>query len=110
MTTDTTAAVGRGQSEEALDRAFDVLAHAYRRTVVEELEREAPLELEALAERVAERDGSISVESAKLELAHRHLPRLDDAGVVAYDASDRLCDLDQATTVRSVMNAIDRNV
>lgn len=91
------------QSDERMDIVFDVLAHPYRQTIVRTLDREAPMSLAELAERLYEARELASVQRAKVALVHHHLPRMEDAGVVDYDADERRCDLAAGPTVRAVV-------
>jgi hypothetical protein len=43
------------------------------------------------------------VKRAKVALAHHHLPRMADAGVVEYDAEKRRCELAEGATVRALV-------
>jgi len=67
---------------------LDALAHGRRRSVCEVLaaaDREF-LPLEELSERVASIDESGTDErTARIELHHVHLPKLDEAGLLEYD-------------------------
>lgn len=57
-----------------------------------------PVELEVLAAEVAEREDGIDAfdvtarERVAISLHHNHLPRLDDAGIAAYDSDDHVVD------------------
>lgn len=84
----------RDRPTRDLDELFGALAHSWRRTAIATLEESGSLDLEALAETIAEEKESYSVRDAKLELVHRHLPRLADADIIAYDTADRSCELD----------------
>lgn len=70
----------------AVDAALAVLASARRRRLFGYLLEEAdpPTNRAELAERMAA-NGDADLETVMASLAHRHLPRLDDAGVVEYD-------------------------
>ncbi|MFB6106607.1 MAG: hypothetical protein ABEJ70_06510 [Halobacteriaceae archaeon] len=79
---------GAGGASDA-DRALRLLAHADRRTVLRAVAERpaADLSLDALAARVA-REGERSEsdrDAVRVALHHRHLPMLDEAGLVAYD-------------------------
>jgi hypothetical protein len=76
------------------DTAFSLVADERRRIVVRlMLDRRDEWDVPALAEAVAdrERDGSPDTVDEEVEkririaLLHRHLPKLDDAGVVTFD-------------------------
>lgn len=96
---------GRDRSIDSLDVIFDALGHSYRRTVIEELDRNGRLGVDELAERVAEGDDSVAVSEVHAALAHNHLSRLDAAGVITYDTGTQTCELDAARTVRAVLAA-----
>jgi predicted transcriptional regulator len=68
----------------SLDRVFDVLSRSTRRRVLRILVEPAPRDRGevALSSLVSEAE---DVESARLELTHVHLPKLDDAGIVEWD-------------------------
>jgi len=71
------------------DAALEALADSRRRSVVASLDgADGTIPLDVLTARVAagsddDRDG------IAIDLHHRHLPKLDDAGLVAYDAEER---------------------
>lgn len=80
-----------------IDDTLDVLRHHRRRFVLSDLDgRSPPVDLADLAERVADSErgldasdrvatGSTStVERIEIDLHHRHLPMLVDAGLVRY--------------------------
>jgi len=74
------------QTEDRRDELFDALSAPRRRRVVEYVEANERATLRQLAEHVAEcespdRPGLRSVE---LTLHHSHVPRLVDAGLLAY--------------------------
>ena len=78
---------------------YEALAHENRRYVLTALcESETPLSLTELAvELVDERSDVVevgvdrtAVERQKIELYHRHLPKLDDSGLVDFDVDRRL--------------------
>lgn len=98
----------RAEHTEALDELFEVLAHQCRRTVVAELSRAGPTDVESLAEEVAATDEQLTKTDAEISLVHSHLPRLEDAGVVEFDRTDSRCELARTETgmsVRRVLNA-----
>lgn len=76
-----------------------LLASGRRRALLEVLaERHPPTDLEGLAAAVAERDhGDRRRESdasrVAIDLHHRHLPMLTEAGVVEYDPSEKRIDI-----------------
>lgn len=75
-----------------------VLADSRRRYVIDCLEEyETPVALSTLARDVATREGNCTVpdvsedrlEYVRNDLYHKHLPKLDDAGLLEFDASAR---------------------
>lgn len=85
---------GPDPRQSAYSDRYDLLADEQRRRVVAALDRvSTPTGIEALAASVvagAEDDPEDvpddRVERLAIELHHRHLPKLADAGLVAYDA------------------------
>lgn len=84
--------------DRPLDDVFELLADERRRTVLYALARSRARtwSLERLAEEVADREvargdvtGPLHGREVELALAHNHLPRLDDAGLVEYDHEAR---------------------
>jgi DNA-binding transcriptional ArsR family regulator len=81
--------------EDELDTAFELLADRRRRAVVEVL-RAAPrgvVEFSELVDAVAV-DGDGDPEALASTLYHRHLPKLDDAGVVEFDREEGVVSYD----------------
>lgn len=84
-------------SDEFNNAIFEVLAHGYRRRVCEVVasaDREYfPIEL--LAERIlesesgAESPSDARVRSLTVKLYHVHLPKLDEAGLLEFDADTK---------------------
>lgn len=92
---------------EALDELFEVLADQCRRTVVAELSRGGPSDVESLAEEVAADAEQLTKTDAEISLIHSHLPRLEDAGVVEFDRTASRCELARTETgmsARRVLN------
>ncbi|WP_459193122.1 DUF7344 domain-containing protein [Halosimplex sp. J119] len=90
-------AVDEGSLEGGLttEERFDLLADERRRRALAALaERSAPIDLEPLAEAVADRetDGTApsadEIERVAVSLHHVHLPRAADLGVLEYDAEE----------------------
>ena len=82
----------RPADEPSTDVALSVLAAEHRRLAVEALSgREGPIPLSALAAAVADRGTEGPSERSEREIAtalhHVHLPKLDDADLVDYDAA-----------------------
>lgn len=91
-------------SGSSADRAFDVLADAGRRAVIDALSEDGSATVEDLAGRLASRHASET--RAKLALVHRHLPKLRDAGVITYDPGARVVELDDAGDVLAVLGTV----
>lgn len=68
-----------------IDTALEVLASAQRRRLLGYLldETDPPTNRDELAEQMAVRDADR--QTVETSLAHHHLPRLDDVGVIEYD-------------------------
>ena len=75
---------------EHWERAVTVHSDERRRATVAALDsRTGPVTREELAREVADADGDVSPSQARevaVQLHHIHLPKLDEAGVVEYDA------------------------
>lgn len=78
--------MAHGESEMPVDKAVDLVASAHRRQVLRYL-LEEPDQSVYVDELVARIDDGELPESGISEttLAHQHLPRLADAGVIEYD-------------------------
>lgn len=98
--------VPRRTRDEAIDELFDVLADRGRRTVVAELVRDGPTDLESLAERLADESDSLSTRDATIRLVHNHLPQLESAGLVDYDHAERRCEIARSDTAASVCRVL----
>ena len=80
---------------DTLSEVFDALGESRRRHALYALaDADGPLDIETLAERIAEREDDRSdadgdrVDRIRLTLVHNHLPKLVDAGVIEYDSAD----------------------
>ena len=91
-------ATSRIASELDVDVPVDLLSDRRRRHALECLrDRDAPLALADLARDVAARESNASpgdvsddrAQGIRIDLYHVHLPKLDEAGLVAFDASER---------------------
>lgn len=98
-------------------QVFAAVSHERRWTVLSVLDREGPMDLEALARAVVtEATGPVgaeaaadTVERAALELVHLHLPKLEAAGLVSRtDDTVRAC-LDEHDTVPDVRAFVETN-
>jgi len=76
------------------DRLFELISNARRRFVLARVDRaDGPIELTTLAEELAARESDTSVEEVSTQARKRvyvslyqtHVPKLDEAGLVAYD-------------------------
>lgn len=85
----------------AEERCYEALADEDRRTVLSTLcESGTALSLSELAVELAQEEsgpteigGGDAVERHEIELYHRHLPKLDDVGLVDFDQERRLVSL-----------------
>jgi len=95
MATDTgpcDALVDREDVSDALDTAFDLLATERRRHALYCLrEADGSMPLLELVDRVVEREADVPGdhrERVAVSLGQVHLPKLDDAGVIDFDAHE----------------------
>lgn len=77
---------------------FALLADRRRRTLVRTLDEvDTALSIDELAERIADREYERPTgddpRTVRISLAHNHLPRLEDHGVVSYDRDARTVSL-----------------
>ncbi|MFD1512388.1 DUF7344 domain-containing protein [Halomarina rubra] len=71
----------------------DAMAHLHRRWVVDALDTYGSLDLSALAAHVVRREEAAdasATDSIAVGLYHNHLPKLDSAGFVEFDAEERV--------------------
>lgn len=88
---------GSSQRDDALggadlDTVLTILADADRREIIRVLARhDRPMSTRELAEQLTERQ-TVEPRQARIGIAlhHRHLPRLQDAGVIERDDDDRV--------------------
>lgn len=78
------------ESSDRLDRRFDLLSSQRRRTLLQVLNETADdsINCSELAGRIVEREGgeyTVDQDVVLIDLHHRQLPKLEDAGVVEYD-------------------------
>ena len=91
MSSHTDFAVVRGAAFETDPSTdpYDVLADERRRAVLSVLaDRDGPVGLSDLARAVADLtgdDASDAVDRLRVSLHHQHLPKIADAGLIAYD-------------------------
>jgi predicted transcriptional regulator len=75
------------------DQYYRLLSDENRRLVLATLAETGPTTLLALAEAVSNgKSVPQSVDETAVKLHHVHLPMLDDAGVIAYDAAGKHVD------------------
>ena len=88
--------VDRPASPEAIE-LFDALSNARRCAVLRVLDEQPSLSEHELAARVLEREETVSAttEQVHVSLRHRHLPKLDDGGIVDYDPDNGVVDCGQ---------------
>lgn len=84
--------------ETSLDDVLSVLADERRRqSLVVICECSDPMDVSMLAERVADRLASdATVDRLRASLYHRHLPKIESAGLVEYDPENRLVEATDA--------------
>ena len=84
-----------GTPEESRDRLFEVLANERRRRIILYLDRKdgevaSTLELiDYVMVHEAESIDDLASDEVTIALYHRHLPRLEEAGLIEYDARSR---------------------
>ena len=89
------------ENELTKDEALDLLSNARRRYLLSYLSRHDEAELTDLAAAIAAWEGDVPVESITdedrrrvyISLYQTHLPKLEQAGVVSYDADERIVTL-----------------
>ncbi|WP_135807049.1 DUF7344 domain-containing protein [Halorussus marinus] len=76
---------GHGSRDRSLDAVFEMLRSERRRNALYVLyRRPGPIQVSALADEVATREG-VELPRVATALRHVHLPKLDDAGAVEFD-------------------------
>lgn len=78
--------MSRHESRLSVDTALEILASSRRRQLLHYLldDADPPLERDVLVDQMAG-ETTTDPESLAAALAHHHLPRLADAGVIEYD-------------------------
>lgn len=95
------AGADEGRDDLSREDVFDALGHDRRRRVLDVLdEAGTALSLSDLARSVARREHAPrhpmdeTVKRVRISLYHRHVPKLEDAGLVDYDPDDRTVGLE----------------
>lgn len=89
------------------DAVFECLSARERREIVAELCVRGSASLRGLVDAVAETGDR--PERVELELHHRHLPKLADAGLVEYDSEDRAVEpTDRTAAVDAAARTVER--
>lgn len=72
------------------ETAFEVLAHRHRRAILRHLaDTNGTVSFDQLAEALlADAKGVGSLNEAQIQLHHVHLPKIQQAGLIDYDAPD----------------------
>ena len=82
------------------DQIFDVLGHEPRRHALSALrERDGPVEFDEIVQEIRRRCADDPTRRrVETALSHAHLPKLDCAGIVRYDADGATVELTDAAT------------
>ena len=95
--------------EDVLDTAHRTLSNRTCRLIVRTLANEADaVTIEELAAQLRAPDAGTAgkgEDDLAIQLYHRHLPRLDDAGVIRYHTDERIGLSDRGETVEAVRRA-----
>lgn len=84
MESEPTMIESKNANTDALDESLDVLSHPYRRRILTRLHDHNPREeVDFSADELA--DDADEIDRQLLEIHHRHLPKLDDAGFIDWD-------------------------
>jgi len=89
------------------DEILHLLASGTRRAALRELQGEHCVSLEALASAVAQTDLGFGPDRVRQRLHHCHLPTLETAGVLRYDADDNCIDYFGDESVENVLSVLD---
>jgi hypothetical protein len=94
------------------DAAFEVLGHTHRRVLLEILAGRSPPQrtgvlARELTAQIGGWKGSPEVRDAQLAVHHIHLPKLDDADLIRYDAESRTVVAVDRDRIRRVFDATD---
>jgi hypothetical protein len=80
--------------------AFNILANARRRVVLDHLRQTGPTDVDDLAaEILRNEDRSVQFETVRVSLTHLHLPKMDDAGFVRRDGEETVAPTDRLGTL-----------
>ena len=90
---DTMSTIHQGTMTEGptMDDVYEILAHAERRAILDVLvDGSREHDVHGLAERIRERCDAIGLDAKQytIRLIHQHLPKMAEAGLVAYDPDD----------------------
>lgn len=83
------------------------LAHDHRDLVIRQIAIDGPQIVEDLADAVAATEPALTCENARIDLRHRHLPALQDAGIVAEVDPGRYGPGEHFGAVRGLQQRID---
>lgn len=101
----------------SLDSVLSILSVGRRRTILYHLrdrDADGPISLNQLVERVQRRENaapnresSLSAAEVRIALAHNHLPKLDEAGIVEYDADEHLVTYNENPALESCLDYVE---
>lgn len=101
----------------SLDAVLDALSSERRRTLLYYLRDEggdATVSLDSVVERVQARETAAgnrrspeSADQVRLSLVHTHLPKLDDAGILTYDADDAVVEYTENPALESCLDYVE---
>jgi repressor of nif and glnA expression len=88
------------------DEVFSVLADCRRRQILRYLhESDSPEGIESIADAIEDRHSAPPRRELRIALHHKHLPKLDAAGLIEYAAGDnRVVDADGIESVESYLD------
>ena len=74
-------------TSDTLDESFDMLSHPFRRRILTRLHDRNPRD-EASFSKDSDADETDDEERVKIEIHHRHLPKLADSGFIDWDREE----------------------
>lgn len=104
-----------GHEPDDVERYLDVLSNRHRRCVLGIIDEENITDREKLARQIAAIDDGQPIEyvssevqnQISLELHHKHLPKLDEMGIIEYDPRQGdIRSVDLPDTIVSVLEAL----